>query len=448
MEVLASFLKKHAISEVESTFPDMTGNARGKFYPTNKFLAEKQGRIPESLLVQTVSGDWAANHFDLVDPTDKDMALVPDLDTLRLVPWADEPTAQVINDCYTSDGELHPLASRSVLRRVLALYEQEGLKPIIAPELEFYLIQKNLDPDYEIKPAVGRSGRRETARQSYSIDAVNEFNPIIDLLYNYCEAQQLDVDTLIHESGAAQMEVNFLHGDALKLADQVYLFKRTLRETALKHDIYATFMAKPMQHEPGSSMHIHQSLIDTSTGQNIFATDSKGRLSKSLHHYLGGLKQYTPYSIPFYAPNVNSYRRFTPDMSAPVNFEWGVDNRTAGLRVPDSASENSRVENRFPGADSNPYLAIATSLACGYLGLKNGLHPGNPHQGLAASVDDPIEIARSLEEGVRLLESCSELQDVLGGKFVEAYIGVKRAEFETFNQVISSWEREFLLMTV
>ena len=133
MEAVARFLKENDITEVESTLPDMTGNARGKFYPTKKFLAEKGGRIPETLLVQTVTGDWASNHDDIVDPTDKDMFLVPDPNTLRVVPWADEPTAQVINDCYTSKGELHPLSSRSVLRRVLALYEKEGLQPVIAP---------------------------------------------------------------------------------------------------------------------------------------------------------------------------------------------------------------------------------------------------------------------------------------------------------------------------
>ncbi|GGK58765.1 glutamine synthetase family protein [Amphritea balenae] len=448
MEAVARFLKENNITEVESTLPDMTGNARGKFYPTNKFLSEKGGKIPESLLVQTVNGEWAENHYDLVDPTDKDMVLVPDPESLRLVPWADEPTAQVINDCYTSQGDHHPLASRSVLRKILKLYEDKGLRPVIAPEVEFYLVQKNTDPDYELKPATGRSGRRETARQSYSIDAVNEFNPVIDTLYNYCEAQGLDVDTLIHESGAAQMEINFLHGDALKLADQVFVFKRTLRETALKHDMYATFMAKPMQHEPGSSMHIHQSLIDIESGENIFAGKQEGEFSKAFYHYVGGLQKYTNNAIAFYAPNVNSYRRFAPEIAAPVNFEWGIDNRTTGLRAPEAPLVASRIENRFPGSDCNPYLAIAASLACGYLGMQQQLQPSKPNQGLAADEGDPIEVPRSLEEGLRQLEDCPELSEIMGKQFVEAYIGVKRAEFETFNEVISSWEREFLLLNV
>lgn len=448
MKAVESFLKQHNISEVESTLPDMTGNARGKFYPTKKFLTEDESKIPESILIQTVNGEWGDNYEDIVDPTDKDMILVPDEDSIRLIPWADEPTALVINDCYTSSGDLHPLASRSVLKRILALYEAEGLQPVLAPEIEFYLLQKNINPDSELKPATGRSGRRETARQSYSIDAVNEFNPVIDTLYSYCDTLSLDVDTLIHETGAAQMEINFLHGDALNLADQVFTFKRALRETTAKHDMYCTFMAKPMQTEPGSSMHIHQSLLDKETGKNVFAGEKTGEHSELFYNYIGGLQKFTPNAISLFAPNVNSYRRFAPDIAAPVNFEWGFDNRTAGLRVPDAPPAATRVENRFPGADCNPYLAFAASLACGYLGIINKLQPSRPKMNLAAKDGDPVEVARSLEEALRLLEDCPELQELLGGKFVEAYIGVKRAEFETFNQVISSWEREFLLMTV
>lgn len=446
MGVLEDFLKKHSITEIESTLADMTGNARGKFYPTRKFLAENGGRLPETVLVQSVTGDWAYNHYDIVDARDRDMILVPDTNTLRIVPWADEPTAQLINDCYDTQGNLHPLASRTILRRVLALFEKEGLRPVIAPEVEFYLVQKNDDPDYELKAATGRSGRRETARRSYSIDAVNEFNPVIDTLYAYCEAQDLDVDTLIHESGAAQMEINFLHGDALDLADQVFVFKRTLRETALKHDVYATFMAKPMQHEPGSAMHIHQSIVDIKTGKNIFTKN--GEFSDAFYHYMGGLQKYTPSAISFFAPNVNSYRRFAPEMAAPVNMKWGIDNRTTGLRVPIANAEGTRIENRFPGADCNPYLAIAASLACGYLGLKEKLRPTEPITGAAAMDHDNVELSRTLEEALRLLEDCPEICEIMGQSFVDAYIGVKRSEFETFNMVISSWEREHLLLNV
>ncbi|GGN16466.1 MULTISPECIES: glutamine synthetase family protein [Marinomonas] len=445
MTEFEAFLKEHSITEIESTLADMTGNARGKFYPTYKFLAELFGRIPETILVQSVTGDWADNHYELVDASDRDMELHPDPNTFRLVPWADEPTAQIINDCYDKSGQLHPLSSRTILRNILALYAKEGITPVIAPEVEFYLIDPNTDPDYELKPAVGRSGKRETSRRSYSIDAVNEFNPVIDTLYSYCEAQGLDVDTLIHESGAAQMEINFIHGDPLDLADQVFVFKRTLREAAMKHGMYATFMAKPMQHEPGSAMHIHQSLVDSKTGKNLF--DNNGSPSELFYNYLGGLQKYTPNAISFFAPNVNSYRRFSPEMAAPINMQWGFDNRTAGLRIPFSAPEGTRIENRFPGADCNPYLAIAATLACGYLGIKQKLQPTEPVEGKTPPSEE-VEIARTLEEGLRLLEECQPLCDIMGEHFVKAFMGVKRSEFETFNRVISSWEREHLLLNV
>jgi len=444
MDKIRDWLSANRITEVECLVPDMTGKARGKFMPADKFIKE-DSRLPESILVQTVTGDYTDIHDELISPMDTDMTLHPDANTMRLVPWADDPTGQIIHDCHTREGEPHPLASRNVLKRVLALYEAEGWKPIIAPEVEFYLVQKNIDPDYELEPPIGRSGRREAGRQSYSIDAANEFDPIIEDMYDFCEAQELDVDTLIHEAGLAQMEINFLHGDALDLADQVFVFKRTMRETALRHGIYATFMAKPMEREPGSALHIHQSIVDIKTGCNIF-TSEDGSEHERFRHYIGGLQKYTPAAIAFYAPSVNSYRRFAPDIAAPVNLHWGYENRTTGIRVPDSSPQARRLENRFPGVDANPYLAIAASLACGYLGMQQHIAASQPPDGDAFL--EPIAVARSLEAALSLLEASEEVKNVMGNRFARAYCAVKREEFEAFNKVISSWEREYLLLNV
>lgn len=445
MSTIEQWLKNNRITEVECIIPDMTGNARGKFIPAEKFVSENP-RLPESILLQTVTGEFCDEHNELVGPTDQDMILAPDPNTIRFVPWANEPTAQIIHDCHTHGGELHPMSSRNVLRRVLALYEEIGLEPVVAPEVEFYLVQKNEDPNFELRAPIGRSGRPESARQSYSIDAINEFEPIIDTMYEYCEAQGLEVDTLIHETGAAQMEINFHHGNALELADQVFVFKRTLRETALRHGIYATFMAKPMRSEPGSSMHIHQSLVDSATGKNVFANEQGGK-SERFMHYLGGLQKYTPDLISFYAPNVNSYRRFTKDISAPINLHWGFDNRTVGLRVPEASAAATRIENRFAGVDANPYLAIAATLACGYAGMKNSILPSDPYEGDACEED--ISVARSLEEALRGLDQLDEdMAEIIGADFIRAYRLIKLDEFEEFNRVISSWEREYLLLNV
>lgn len=445
MPKLNEWFQQHGIEAVECIVPDMTGNARGKLVPVEKFVND-ESRLPESILVQCIDGGWTEEHNELLgNSTDRDMFLKPDPSTCRPVPWSKTPSAQIIHDAFDQDGQPHPLAPRSVLKRVLKLYEDKGWQPVIAPEAEFYFVKQNTDPSAEIEPATGRTGREGFARQPYSVDAITEFKAVIDDMYDYCNKLQLDVDTIIHETGRAQFEVNFLHGDPLKLADQIFMFKRTVREVAFKHGLYATFMAKPMQKEPGSAMHIHQSFIDTATGRNLFV-DPNDKPNQRFYHYIGGLQKFTPSCISLYAPNVNSYRRFTPDVSAPVNMMWGFDNRTTGIRVPASSAKNTRVENRFPGMDSNPYLAIAASLACGYLGMEMGIEPSEPYAEDAAEMG--IDVARSLEEAIRLLRNCPEVASLLGERFVTAYSAVKAEEHETFNKVVSSWEREHLLLNV
>jgi glutamine synthetase len=328
---------------------------------------------------------------------------------------------------------------------VLKLYEDKGWEPILAPELEFYLVGRNTDPDYPLAPPVGRSGRQETGRQSYSVDAVNEFDPLFEEMYDFCEVQELDLDTLIHEEGAGQVEINFLHGEPLTRADQVFLFKRTVREVALRHEIYATFMAKPMSREPGSAMHVHQSIVDPVTKQNLFAGED-GKASKLFRNYLAGLQKYTPSVMPILAPNVNSYRRLSRFSNAPINLEWGYDNRTCGLRVPYGSPSAMRVENRVPGADANPYLAFAATLACGYLGMVEELEPTAPFEGSAYSM--PYALPRELSHALDIMDACEPLKDILGEKMIEVLVAVKKLEYDTYLQVISSWEREHLLLNV
>ena len=361
------------------------------------------------------------------------------------MPWAQDATAQVLHDCFKADGTLVQFAPRSVLRRVEALYAKEGWEPIVAPELEFYLVSKNTDPNQLLIPPIGRNGRREAGRQAYSIDAVNEFDPLFEDIYDYTEAMDLDVDTLIHEAGAGQMEINFLHGKPLDLADKVFFFKRTLREAAIRHDVFATFMAKPMQNEPGSAMHIHQSILDLSTGKNIFSKEN-GEQSDMFLHYIGGLQKYMPLAMALVAPYVNSYRRITRHASAPINVQWGRDNRTVGFRVPNASPQARRVENRIAGSDANPYVALAVTLACGYLGMKNKIEPTAETFGAVNGLD--FELPRSLGEALKALDECPELHEVLGEEFVNLYIQVKDAEFEEFMKVISPWERENLLLSV
>lgn len=444
-EAFKAWFAEHGITEVECLVPDLTGIPRGKIVPANKYLNGGTLRLPEAIFTQTVTGEYPEDEETGSDPAVIDMQLVPDESTLRLVPWAKEPTAQVIHDCQYINGEAVSIAPRTVLRAVLELYSEQGWIPVIAPELEFFLVARNTDPDYPLTSPVGRSGRQESGRQSYSIDAVNEFDPLFEEMYDFCDMQRLDTDTLIHEEGAGQVEINFLHGNPLHLADQVFLFKRTVREVALRHDIYATFMAKPMENEPGSSMHLHQSIVDQRTGENLFSLKN-GQASPAFYAFIGGLQKYLPAAMAIFAPNVNSYRRLTRHSDAPINFQWGYDNRTCGLRVPHANPSNLRVENRVPGADANPYLAIAASLACGYLGMIEQLEATPPHCGSAYNL--PYALPRELSHALKLMEHSQSLQKLLGERFVQVFSAVKRLEYENYLHVISSWEREHLLLNV
>jgi glutamine synthetase len=447
IDTFETWIKGHNITEVECLVPDISGIPRGKILPANKFLqsfGDRGLRIPEAIFVQTISGDYPPDE-DVTNPANADVYLRPDPNSIRLVPWYAEPTAQVIADCVYADGSAVDISPREVLRRVLRLYDRQGWKPIVAPELEFFLVKTNTDPDYPLEPPIGRSGRPETARQSYGVDAVNEFDPLFEDVYDYCDRQDIDIDTLSHEAGAAQMEINFNHGDALSLADQVFLFKRTVRQTALRHNVYATFMAKPMQNEPGSSMHIHQSIHDKQTGANLFATPEDADTPMFLSH-IAGLQKYLPAAMPLLAPNVNSYRRLLRHSDAPINVQWGRDNRTTGLRVPVSSPPARRVENRVAGADANPYLALAASLAAGYLGTIEKLEPADPVEGSA--YDRAHTLPRHLSDALIKLSRSRPLRKVLGERFVAALSHVKQHEYDAYQRVISSWEREFLLLNV
>ena len=438
------WLAGRRVEEVECVIADIAGISRGKAMPFAKFMREDRMFLPTSVFHQTISGDYV--DMDIADQwTESDMVLKPDYVAAAASPWADDITLQVIHSAEDLSGRPVPVAPRNVLKRVVALYEAEGWQPVVAPEMEFYLIKPNLNPNEPIEPPVGRTGRQMVSRQAYSMSAVDEYGKVIDDIYDFAEAQGFEIDTIIQEGGAGQVEINLLHGDPVKLADQVFFFKRTIREAALRNNCFATFMAKPMQEEPGSAMHIHQSVVDIKTGKNIF-TDDKGAPTKAFYSFLAGQQKHIPTVICMLAPYVNSYRRFVPNGSAPINLEWGPDNRTTGLRVPIAEPMARRIENRVVGMDCNPYLALAASLACGYLGMKAKLKPRDPVAGEA--YHRPRALPRDLLAALDLFDGCPEINDVLGLEFCNLYKAIKRDEVETFLRVISPWERDHLLLNV
>ncbi|PWQ92815.1 glutamine synthetase family protein [Leucothrix pacifica] len=444
VEELKKLVVSHKIEEVECTIADIHGVARGKLMPASKFVALNPTFLPYSIFFQSITGDYL--EFDSeAYMTEVDIQLVPDLTTVRTLPWARSPSLMVIHDLMFQDGRPVESGPRNVLKRVLKLYEDRNWKPVVAPEIEFYLTERNTDPDLPLQPPIGRSGRQSVGRQSFSMMAIDEYEPIIEDIYKFAEVMGLEIDTLTQEGGPAQLEVNMAHGDALDLADQVFVFKRLIREAAMRHDCYATFMAKPMKNHPGSAMHIHQSVVDISTGQNIFSNQD-GSASDLFHYFIGGQQKYLGASTCLLAPYVNSYRRLMPGDSAPINLEWSKDNRSAGLRVPNSGPNSRRVENRIAGMDTNPYLALASSLATGYLGMMNKIKCQEEFKGDAHEAD--FGLPRGLLESLIVLDEAPEFQAILGQEFCDLYKALKQHEFNEYMMVVSPWEREHLLLTV
>ncbi|MRX51475.1 glutamine synthetase [Paracoccus sp. S-4012] len=437
------YVEGRRLDEVECVVPDIAGVARGKAMPASKFARQESFYLPNSIFLQTITGHWADNPQGAF--TEPDMICVPDFSATTASPWTHDWTLQVIHDAYDQQGNPVTAAPRNVLKRVVGLYEAEGWRPIVAPEMEFFLVARNIDPNQPIEPPMGRSGRRAAAKQAYSVSAVDEYGKVIDDIYDFAEAQGFEIDGILQEGGAGQVEINLAHGDPVHLADQIFFFKRMIREAALRHDCFATFMAKPIEGEPGSAMHIHHSVLSATDGSNIFS-DEQGRETPGFQHFIAGMQNHLPAAIALLAPYVNSYRRYVPDFAAPINLEWGRDNRTTGLRVPISSPEARRLENRLAGMDCNPYLGLAASLACGWLGLKDKLAPRSECLGDAYMSED--ELPTNLGDALDLMRESEAMREVLGSGFVDVYQSVKRDEYKEFLQVISPWEREHLLLNV
>ena len=449
MNKIQDWLEKNDVKQVQCVVGDHTGVPRGKVLPVEMFINEQGCRLAETILLQSVVGGYAAGDvlWSLSDPRDVDMILKPDATACYVLPWEDEATAMIIHDSYTPSDDAVTFSPRNVLKKVIDLYNQQGWQAVVAPEMELYLTKTCADENQDLQVPAGKSGRIEAGRQSFSLDAISEFDPLMKDIYAWGHKQGLGLDVVVHEEGRGQFEFNFNHGDPLKLADQVFVFKRTVKAAAAKHGITATFMAKPISGEPGSAMHVHQSVVDIESGENIFADDSDEGFSDLFKYYLGGLQKFTPQVMPMLAPNVNSYRRFSTGESVPVNLLWGVENRTVGLRVPNAPKQATRVENRIAGADTNPYLAIAATLLCGYIGMMEKVVPSTETTSRAngeLSKDLPLNIELAIE----MMANSETMKKYLGEEFVRGFTATRQADCDHYKNEISAWERRFLLTTV
>ncbi len=441
------WLIAEGIEDVEIMISDCMGVGRGKILPVKTFIEAmktNEFKLSESIYGITANGEFCFN--DHMDYAEADMILIPQLETLCRAPWVNMPTASVICRTEYDDGSNVPFSPRQVLQDVLDLYDAKGWKPIVAPEFEFFLIDREKEMTGDYKPAVGKSGMPSSGADTYSVDGVHEFDDFFDEVYACCEAQNIDVDTLIYEAGPAQFEVNVNHGDAMKVADQSFYFKRVLHQVGIKHGFYATFLAKPYPDSYGSAMHIHQSIVDSKSGKNIFAK-ADGSDSDLLLSHIAGLQEYIPALMPLLAPYVNSYRRFGTHLSSPTNLEWGHENRSVGLRVPSGGPEGRRVENRIAGSDANPYLAIAATLAAGYLGMTEKLQPSNPVEGSAYENVTRI-LPDTLQVGLKNMENCEALATAIDKRFLELFAQIKNEEQRSYDNFSGPWKTKYLLLTV
>ena len=429
-----------SVDQIECVTPDLNGVPRGKVMTAEGFLEGRRLQLARGVLLQCIMGGYPPAKFYGSD--DGDLALVADPQQTFRLPWSDEPRALAICDANELTGEGSGLSTRGQLKAVIARYAALGLAPVVATELEFFVFTANPDPSQPFQPPLGKDGRREAGHCAFSVSSNNGLRPFFNEVYRCMAALGLPRDTFMHEMGVSQFEINLLHGDPLLLADQTFLFKHLLKEVALKHGLTVVCMAKPLAGTPGSSMHLHQSLVQIGSGRNVFS-GADGKPTDTFHHFIGGLQACMADFTALFAPNVNSYQRLCHPYASPNNACWSHDNRAAGLRIPASAPVARRVENRLPGADANPYLAIAASLAAGLHGIEHRLQPSPAIQGEFA-VPDHLSLPCTLHGALERLKRSALARELFGKEFIEGYIATKTLELTDFFNEITPWERRVL----
>ncbi|MNX46857.1 Gamma-glutamylputrescine synthetase PuuA [compost metagenome] len=428
------------IDEIECVTPDLNGVPRGKVMTAEGFLEGRRLQMARGVLLQCIMGGYPPARFYGSD--DSDLALVADPAQIHRLPWSKQPRAFAICDADELNGESSNLSTRGQLKAVIKRYAALGLAPVVATELEFFVFAPNPDPTQNFRPPIGLDGRREDGLSAFSVSSNNGLRPFFSEVYECMAALGLPRDTFMHEMGVSQFEINLLHGDPLLLADQTFLFKHLLKEVALKHGLTVVCMAKPLAHTPGSSMHIHQSVVEIGSGRNVFSDDA-GQETATFRHFIAGQQAAMADFTALFAPNVNSYQRLCHPFASPNNACWSHDNRAAGLRIPASSPVARRVENRLPGADANPYLAIAASLAAGLYGIEHKLEPSEAIQG-EFEVPDNLSLPCTLHAALERLKRSQLAKELFGQEFIEGYIASKTLELTSFYDEITPWERRVL----
>jgi glutamine synthetase len=374
-----------ACEQIDLLLPDMNGLLRGKRV-TREALEKVYANgvcLPMSLIATDITGNTVEETGLGYDIGDEDRICRPVPGTLRPIPWQERPMAQLLLTMEDAKGGAFSANPREVLKRVVQRFSERGLTPVVAVELEFYLLDAELThdgrPQTSVNPA---TGERNLTTQVYYMQDLNDYQEFTDAVADACRAQHIPADTAVAEYAPGQFEINLKHrNDAVAACDDAIYLKRAIKAIAENQGMLASFMAKPFVDQAGSGTHVHVSVLDKD-GKNIFACTPDAP-SDALRHAVSGLQQVSKDCMLMFAPHANSYRRFVLNAFVPLNDCWGFNNRTVAMRIPHSDAANVRIEHRIAGADANPYLVTAAVLAGILHGLETKGDPGPPVVGNA-----------------------------------------------------------------
>ena len=445
-----AFLKEHPETQfVDLLIADMNGVVRGKRIERNSLhkVYEKGINLPASLFALDINGATVESTGLGLDIGDADRICFPIPNTLCNEPWQKRPTAQLLMTMHELDGQPFFADPREVLRQIVARFDEMNLKICAAFELEFYLIDQENVNGRPQPPRSPLSGKRPQSTQVYLIDDLDEYVDCLQDMLEAAKEQALPADAIVKESAPAQFEVNLHHvEDAIKACDYALLLKRLIKNIAYDHEMDTTFMAKPYPGQAGNGLHVHISLIDKTTGKNIFSSENPQE-SAELRHAIGGILETMPASMAFLCPNVNSYRRFGAQFYVPNAPSWGLDNRTVAVRVPTGSADSVRIEHRVAGADANPYLMMAAILAGIHHGLTNQIEPGEPIEGNAYEQLEQ-SLPNNLRDALRELDDSEVLNQYISPDYIDVFVACKEAELQEFETTISDLEYNWYLHTV
>jgi len=447
---VARFLSANPdITGIELLVPDGNGVIRGKRFAREGIdkLYREGVRFPGSIYALDITGEDVEEAGLVWDRGDADHICWPVPGTLKRVPWHTRPLGQVLLSMYEENGTPFYADPRHVLKRVLDRYDADGLTPVIAVELEFYLIDPELTPDGRPQsPRSPRTGIRESGIQVLSMASLSDFDEFFASVEAAAAAQEIPAEAAGSEAGPGQYEVNLKYSpDAMKAVDQGVLLKRLIKGVAGDVGFDATFMAKPYADQAGNGLHIHMSLLD-GDGRNVF-DDGTTRGTDRMRHAIGGLQATMGEAMALLAPNANSYRRFQEGSYAPTSTAWAYNNRTTGIRIPSGGGLARRIEHRFAGADANIYLVVAAVLAGAHHGLTNALAADEPIEG-NAYVKAESSLPDTWNDALFAFDEAKVLPDYLGREFCKIYSEGRWAERNKFHSVVSTLEYDWYLRTV